>query len=59
MEHLRELMQYAAERLQEESLEDPAWSTFECIVNGPMPWGGSPRIAPKSRRKFAMRAENS
>jgi hypothetical protein len=34
-EHLRELMQYATERLQEESLEDPTWSTFECIVSGP------------------------
>src|SRR6266536_1772246 len=34
-ERLRELMQYATERLQEESLEDPTWSTFECIVSGP------------------------
>jgi hypothetical protein len=28
-------MQYATERLEEETLEDPAFSTFECIVNGP------------------------
>jgi uncharacterized membrane protein len=34
-ERLRELMQYVTERLQEESLEDPAWSSFECIVSGP------------------------
>src|SRR5262245_41943008 len=33
-ERLRELIQYAAERLEEETLEDPTWSTFECIVNG-------------------------
>jgi hypothetical protein len=34
-EHLCELIQYATDRLQEESLEDPTWSTFECIVSGP------------------------
>jgi uncharacterized membrane protein len=34
-ERLRELMQYATQRLQQESLEDPTWSTFECIVTGP------------------------
>jgi hypothetical protein len=34
-ERLCELMQYATERLQEESLEDPTWRTFECIVSGP------------------------
>jgi|SRR5256885_2416506 hypothetical protein len=30
---LRELLQYARDRLQTESLEDPTWSTFECRVN--------------------------
>jgi hypothetical protein len=34
-ERLRELMQYAAQRLEEESLEDPNWNTFECTVSGP------------------------
>jgi hypothetical protein len=39
-EHLHDLIEYAAKRLQAESLEDPTWSTFECIVNGPeaMAW---------------------
>jgi hypothetical protein len=39
-EHLRELIEYATERLEEESLEDPTWSTFECVVSGPdaMAW---------------------
>jgi hypothetical protein len=32
---LHELVAYAAERLQPESLEDPTWETFECIVEGP------------------------
>ncbi len=32
---LHELMQYVTERLQKESLEDPAWSSFECIVSAP------------------------
>jgi hypothetical protein len=31
---LHRLIDYAARRLQRESLEDPAWTTFECIVNG-------------------------
>jgi hypothetical protein len=30
---LRELLQYARDRLQRESMEDPTWSTFECRVN--------------------------
>ena len=34
-ERLHELVEYAAERLQPESLEDPGWETFECIVDGP------------------------
>jgi hypothetical protein len=39
-EQLRELLRYATERLEEESLEDPTWSTFECVVSGPdaMAW---------------------
>jgi hypothetical protein len=31
---LHELLQYARERLQAESVEDPTWSTFESRVNG-------------------------
>ena len=34
-ERLHDLVEYAAERLQPESLEDPSWETFECIVDGP------------------------
>lgn len=34
-ERLHSLMEYAAKRLQEESLEDPTWETFECVVDGP------------------------
>ena len=33
-EGLHELIRYALNRLQVESLEDPTWSTFECVVNG-------------------------
>ena len=32
-ERLRELVRYAADRLQKESREDPTWSTFECTVS--------------------------
>ena len=50
---LRELIQYATERLQEESLEDPAWSTFECIVRAPdaLAWldAHRPEVAAKIR----------
>jgi uncharacterized membrane protein len=52
-DHLRELIQYATERLQEESLEDPTWKTFECIVNGPeaLEWldAHRPEVAAKIR----------
>jgi len=34
-ERLHELVEYAVERLQPESLEDPTWETFECIVDEP------------------------
>jgi hypothetical protein len=39
-ERLHDLIEYAAERLQPESLEDLSWNTFECIVDGPdaMAW---------------------
>ncbi len=33
-ERLHDLVEYAAKRLQPESLEDPSWNTFECIVDG-------------------------
>jgi hypothetical protein len=32
---LHDLIEYAAKRLQAESLEDLSWNTFECIVDGP------------------------
>jgi hypothetical protein len=32
---LHDLVEYAAKRLQPESLEDPTWETFECVVDGP------------------------
>jgi hypothetical protein len=34
-ERLHNLVEYAAKRLQSESLEDPTWETFECLVDGP------------------------
>lgn len=34
-EGLHELVEYVAKRLQPDSLEDPAWEAFECIVDGP------------------------
>src|SRR5262249_21388889 len=34
-ERLHDLIQYAAKRLQPESVEDPTWNTFECIVDRP------------------------
>jgi hypothetical protein len=39
-ERLHDLIEYAAKRLQPESLEDLTWNTFECIVDGPeaMAW---------------------
>jgi len=47
------LMQYATERFQKESLEDPAWSTFECIVRAPdaLAWldAHRPEVAAKIR----------
>ena len=33
-ERLHDLIEYAAERLQQESLEDLSWNTFECTVDG-------------------------
>jgi hypothetical protein len=39
-ERLHQLIDYATNRLGAELLEDPAFATFECIVNGPeaMAW---------------------
>jgi hypothetical protein len=34
-ESLRRLLDYAANRLAQETLEDPTWNTFTCVVNGP------------------------
>jgi len=34
-ERLHDLVEYAAKRLQPESLEDPTWETFACVVDGP------------------------
>ena len=33
-ERLHDLIEYAAKRLQPESLEDPIWNTYECVVDG-------------------------
>jgi hypothetical protein len=33
-ERLHQLIDYAVHRLREESLEDPSWATFECVVDG-------------------------
>ena len=32
-QELREVLQYARDKLQDESMEDPDWSTFYCRVN--------------------------
>jgi hypothetical protein len=32
-ERLHQLVEYAATRLREESLEDPTWATIECVIN--------------------------
>ena len=32
---LHDLVEYAGKRLQPDSLEDPAWETFECVVDAP------------------------
>ncbi|HEX2137344.1 MAG TPA: hypothetical protein VHG30_15835 [Microvirga sp.] len=39
-ESLHGLVDYARNRLREETLEDPLWTTFECTVDGPqaMAW---------------------
>ena len=39
-ERLHELIDYATNRLGQESLEDPAFATFECTLDGPeaMAW---------------------
>src|SRR5918994_795947 len=34
-EGLHQLVEYAATRLREESLEDPTWATFDCVVSQP------------------------
>jgi hypothetical protein len=34
-EGLHRLIEYAATRLREESLEDPTWATFDCVVSQP------------------------
>ena len=34
-EGLHRLIEYAATRLREESLEDPTWATFDCLVSQP------------------------
>jgi hypothetical protein len=34
-EKLHQLIEYAATRLRDESLEDPTWASLECIVNEP------------------------
>jgi hypothetical protein len=34
-EELHRLIGYATTHLRDESLEDPSWPTFDCVVNGP------------------------
>jgi hypothetical protein len=34
-EGLHQLVEYAATRLRDESLEDPTWPTLDCVVNQP------------------------
>jgi len=44
-ERLHDLVEYAAKRLQSESLEHPTLETFECVVDGPeaVAWLGKNR----------------
>lgn len=37
-ERLHDLVEYAAKRLQPESLEDPTWNTYEWSSTGRRPW---------------------
>ena len=65
-ERLHELIDYATNRLGEESLEDPAWATFddpfECTVNGPeaMAWldENRPEIAAAIRSRHGNAAHS-
>ena len=54
-EGLHELIDYATNRLGQESLEDPAFATFACTVNGPeaMAWldGNRPEMAAAIRSR--------
>lgn len=34
-EGLHRLIEYAATRLRDESLEDPTWAALDCVVSGP------------------------
>ena len=34
-EGLHDLVEYAAKRLQPDTIEDPAWETFACVVDEP------------------------
>ena len=63
-ERLHELVEYAAERLQPESLEDPTWETFESIVDGPeaLAWleKNRPDVAarnPEDRSRLVVRGQ--
>jgi hypothetical protein len=56
-EGLHQLVEYAATRLRDESLEDPTWPTLGCVVNQPdaMRWltGNRPEIASILQRQKA------
>ena len=56
-ERLHELIDYATNRLGLESLEDPAFATYECTVNGPeaMAWlnENRPEVAAAIRSRQA------
>ena len=59
-EGLHQLVEYAATRLRDESLEDPTWAAIECVVSQPdaTRWLGDnrPEIALMLQRRQAQPA---
>jgi hypothetical protein len=58
-ERLHDLIEYAAKRLQPESLEDLTWNTFECIVDGPEARPGSRKTGLMLWQESAARVDIS
>lgn len=56
-EGLHRLIDYAATRLRDESLEDPTWAALDCVVSGPdaIQWlaDNRPEIAEMLRGRLA------